>query len=88
MPRGAPRIWTDDYYKRIFEVPGRVIILTERNTRPNTLKRSFRKPLLLQRSGPADPAGRDRQRYTNVLDGRLSESYFWVEPQLHAKRRI
>jgi len=31
MPRGAPRIWTDDYYKRIFEVPGRVLILTERN---------------------------------------------------------
>jgi len=31
MPRDAPRIWTDDYYKRVFEVPGRVIILTERN---------------------------------------------------------
>jgi hypothetical protein len=31
MPRGAPRIWTDDYYKRLFEVPGRLIILTERN---------------------------------------------------------
>jgi hypothetical protein len=31
MPRGAPRIWTDDYYKRVFQVPGRVIILTERN---------------------------------------------------------
>src|SRR5580692_10987746 len=31
MPRDAPRIWTDDYYKRIFMVPGRVIILTERN---------------------------------------------------------
>ena len=31
MPRGAPRIWTDDYYKRIFHVPGRVIVLTERN---------------------------------------------------------
>jgi hypothetical protein len=31
MPRGAPRIWTDDYYKRIFQVPGRVLILTERN---------------------------------------------------------
>jgi hypothetical protein len=31
MPRDAPRIWTDDYYKRIFQVPGRVIILTERN---------------------------------------------------------
>jgi len=30
MPRGAPRIWTDDYYKQIFQVPGRVIILTER----------------------------------------------------------
>ena len=31
MPRGAPRIWTDDYYKRIFQVPGRLLILTERN---------------------------------------------------------
>jgi hypothetical protein len=31
MPRGAPRIWTDDYYKRIFQVTDRVIILTERN---------------------------------------------------------
>jgi len=31
MPRDAPRIWTDDYYKRIFAVPGRVLILTERN---------------------------------------------------------
>jgi hypothetical protein len=31
MPRGAPRIWTDDYYKRIFQVFDRVIILTERN---------------------------------------------------------
>ena len=31
MPRDAPRIWTDDYYKRIFMVPGRMLILTERN---------------------------------------------------------
>ncbi len=31
MPRDAPRIWTDDYYKRLFHVPGRLIILTERN---------------------------------------------------------
>ena len=31
MPRGAPRIWTDDYYKRIFRSPDRMIILTERN---------------------------------------------------------
>lgn len=31
MPRGAPRIWTDDYYKRIFQLPDRLVILTERN---------------------------------------------------------
>ena len=31
MPRGAPRIWTDDYYKRIFQSSDRLIILTERN---------------------------------------------------------
>lgn len=31
MPRGAPRIWTDDYYKRIVQLPDRLIILTERN---------------------------------------------------------
>jgi len=31
MPRGAPRIWTDDYYKRIYMPPGALIILTERN---------------------------------------------------------
>jgi hypothetical protein len=31
MPRGAPRIWTDDYYSRIVQVSDRVIVLTERN---------------------------------------------------------
>jgi hypothetical protein len=31
MPRDAPRIWTDDYYKRIFHAADRVLILTERN---------------------------------------------------------
>lgn len=31
MPRGAPRIWTDDYYRRIFQVSDRVVILNERN---------------------------------------------------------
>ncbi len=31
MPRGMPRIWTDDYYKRVFMVPDTMIILTERN---------------------------------------------------------
>src|SRR5207249_11000001 len=30
MPGGAPRIWTDDYYERIFQVEGRLVILTER----------------------------------------------------------
>jgi hypothetical protein len=48
MPRGAPRIWTDDYYKRIFEVPGRVIILTERNIQ-------YRQIFTDGRSFPADP---------------------------------
>jgi hypothetical protein len=31
MPRDAPRIWTDDYYKRLFQTPERLIVLTERN---------------------------------------------------------
>jgi hypothetical protein len=31
MPRGAPRIWTDDYYKRLLQLPDRLVILTERN---------------------------------------------------------
>ncbi|HEX5431746.1 MAG TPA: hypothetical protein VFW83_07255 [Bryobacteraceae bacterium] len=31
QPRGAVRILTDDYYKRLFQLPGRLIILTERN---------------------------------------------------------
>jgi hypothetical protein len=31
MPRGALRIWTDDYYKRIIQTTGRLVILTERN---------------------------------------------------------
>ncbi|MGH9593628.1 MAG: hypothetical protein ACRD5L_11085, partial [Bryobacteraceae bacterium] len=31
MPRGLPRLWTDDYYKRIFMVPGTMIMLNERN---------------------------------------------------------
>jgi len=29
MPRDAPRIWTDDYYKRLIQTPERLIILTE-----------------------------------------------------------
>lgn len=31
MPRGAPRIWTDDYYKRILQLKDRLVIITERN---------------------------------------------------------
>jgi hypothetical protein len=48
MPRGAPRIWTDDYYKRIFMVPGRMIILTERNMQ-------YRQIFIDGRPMPADP---------------------------------
>ena len=48
MPRGAPRIWTDDYYKQIFQVPGRVIILTERNMQ-------YRQIFTDGRSLPKDP---------------------------------
>jgi hypothetical protein len=48
MPRGAPRIWTDDYYKRIFMVQGRMIILTERNMQ-------YRQIFLDGRTLPKDP---------------------------------
>ncbi|MEO8099053.1 MAG: hypothetical protein ABI811_15225 [Acidobacteriota bacterium] len=48
MPRDAPRIWTDDYYKRIFMVPGRMIILTERNMQ-------YRQIFLDGRPLPVDP---------------------------------
>ena len=48
MPRDAPRIWTDDYYKRIFMTPGRVIILTERNMQ-------YRQIFTDGRPLPADP---------------------------------
>ena len=48
MPRGAPRIWTDDYYKRVFMVPGRMLILTERNMQ-------YRQIFMDGRSLPEDP---------------------------------
>ncbi len=48
MPRGAPRIWTDDYYKRVFHVPGRLLILTERNMQ-------YRQIMMDGRSLPKDP---------------------------------
>ena len=48
MPRGAPRIWTDDYYKRVFMVPGRMIVLTERNMQ-------YRQIFLDGRPLPKDP---------------------------------
>ena len=48
MPRGAPRIWTDDYYKRILHAPDRVIILTERNMQ-------YRQIFIDGRPLPADP---------------------------------
>ena len=48
MPRGAPRIWTDDYYKRVFHVPGRLLILTERNMQ-------YRQIMMDGRPLPKDP---------------------------------
>src|SRR5579872_2266851 len=48
MPRGAPRLWTDDYYKRIFMVPGRMIMLMERNMQ-------YRQIFLDGRPFPKDP---------------------------------
>lgn len=45
MPRDAPRIWTDDYYKRIFMVPDRMIILTERNIEYRQIFMDGRPPL-------------------------------------------
>ncbi len=48
MPRGAPRIWTDDYYKRLIQTPDRLIILTERNMQ-------YRQIFTDGRSLPVDP---------------------------------
>ncbi len=48
MPRGAPRIWTDDYYKRIYQTPTALIILTERNMQ-------YRQIFLDGRPLPEDP---------------------------------
>jgi hypothetical protein len=48
MPRGALRIWTDDYYKRIIQAPDRFVILTERNMQ-------YRQIFTDGRQLPADP---------------------------------
>ena len=48
MPRGAPRLWTDDYYKRVFFVPGRMLMLNERNMQ-------WRQVFLDGRPFPKDP---------------------------------
>lgn len=48
MPRGAPRIWTDDYYKSIIQIPSSLVILTERNIQ-------FRQIHLDGRPLPVDP---------------------------------
>ena len=48
MPRGALRILTDDYYKRIIQIPGRLVILTERNM-------AYRQIFTDGRALPVDP---------------------------------
>jgi hypothetical protein len=48
MPRGLPRLWTDDYYKRIYMVPDAMLMLNERNMQ-------YRQIHLDGRPLPADP---------------------------------
>ena len=48
MPRGAPRMWTDDYYKRIVQTPDKLILLNERNM-------AWRQIFLDGRPLPVDP---------------------------------
>jgi hypothetical protein len=48
LPRGALRILTDDYYKRFFQTPNRLLILTERNM-------AYRQIFTDGRPLPADP---------------------------------
>jgi hypothetical protein len=48
LPRGAVRVLTDDYYKRFFQTPDRVLILTERNM-------AYRQIFTDGRPFPADP---------------------------------
>jgi hypothetical protein len=48
MPRGLPRLWTDDYHRRIYMVPGAMLMLNERNMQ-------YRPIHMDGRSLPADP---------------------------------
>src|SRR5262249_48740956 len=48
MPRGAPRLWTDDYYKKIIQTPAQLTLLNERNMQ-------FRQIFLDGRPLPVDP---------------------------------
>ncbi len=48
MPRGALRIHTDDYYKKFIQIPGLLVILTERNM-------AYRQVFTDGRPLPADP---------------------------------
>lgn len=48
FPRGALRIYTDDYYKKILQLPTEVVILTERNFQ-------YRQIFTDQRPLPTDP---------------------------------
>lgn len=48
LPRGALRIWTDDYYKRIVQGSDRLVIITERNMQ-------YRQIMMDGRPLPTDP---------------------------------
>ena len=88
MPRDAPRIWTDDYYKRIFQVP-RAIILTERNMQyPQIFTDGRPLPRIRIQPGTAtrSPVG---WRHAGGADRRASRDDLWLDAIGHplGKRR-
>lgn len=48
MPRGAPRLWTDDYYKEMVQTASKLVLLNERNMQ-------WRQIFLDGRPLPVDP---------------------------------
>ena len=73
MPRGALRIWTDDYYKRIIQTPGRLVILTERNMQ-------YRQIFTDGRALPVDRI----QRGTDTPPRSGKETRWWFRPSVFA----
>jgi hypothetical protein len=66
MPRGALRIWTADYYKRILQNPDRLRILTERNMQYRHIFTDGR-PLRWIRTRPGTAALRGNGKETPLV---------------------